>query len=137
MEVNVNYLAVIVAAIIYYAGGAIWYSPMLFAKPWMAAVGLTEEKIKEGQKGAWKSYMTALVAALIISYGMARLVGYMNLETFMGGLQLGFWCWLCFVITTASTNNAFSGRPVKLLLIDSGYHLYGFLVIGVILVVWK
>lgn len=137
MEGNVNYLAVVVAALIYYAGGALWYSPLLFGKSWMVVVGLTEEKIKAQQKDAWKSYLTALIGALIISYGIARLEMYMNVDSFSGGLQTGFWTWLCFVVTTAATNNVFAGRPFKLLLIDAGYHLYGFLVMGVIIAVWK
>ena len=66
MDLDINYLAIIVAAIIYYVGGAIWYSPLLFAKSWMAAVGLTEEKMKEAQKQAWKSYVTAFFAALLL-----------------------------------------------------------------------
>ncbi len=134
---EINYLAVIVAALLYYAGGALWYSPVLFGKRWMGLVGLTEEKMKESQKDAWKSYVTALVAALFISYGIARIENYMNVITFAGGLHTGFWAWLCFVVTTMATNNAFAGRPIKLLLIDSGYHLYGFLVMGVVLAVWK
>ena len=137
MDGSVNLLAVIVAALAYYAGGALWYSPVLFGKPWMALVGLTEEKIVSAKKDAWKSYITSLAAALLISYGIARLEMYLNVLTFVGGLHVGFWSWLCFVLTTAATNGSFAGRPVKLLFIDSGYHLYGFLVIGVILAVWK
>ena len=137
MEGSVNLLAVVIAALAYYAGGALWYSPLLFGKPWMALVGLTEAKIREARKSAWKSYASALVAAFIISYGLARIEMYMNVANFSGGIHTGFWSWLCFVITTAATNNAFAGRPVKLLFIDSGYHLYGFLVMGVILALWK
>lgn len=137
MQMDINYLAVLVAAIVYYAGGALWYSPALFGKSWMGLVGLTEEKLKEAQKDAWKSYLAAFVAALIISYGLARLEAYMNVITVAGGFHTGFWAWLCFVVTTMTTNNAFAGRPVKLLILDSGYHLYGFLVMAVILAVWK
>ena len=137
MQVDVNYLAVFVAAIVYYAGGALWYSPVLFGKSWMGLVGLTEEILEETKKEVWKSYLTSFVAALIISYGLARLEAYMNVITFAGGFHTGFWAWLCFVLTTMMTNNTFAGRPVKLLVLDSGYHLYGFLVIGVILAVWK
>jgi len=137
MGVEINYLAVLVAAIIYYAGGALWYSPLLFGKGWMGLVGLTEEKIKEAQKDAWKSYLTAFIAALLISYGISRIESYMNVITFGGGMHTGFWTWLCFVVTTMATNNSFAGRSPKLLLIDSGYHLYGFLMMGVVLAVWK
>jgi hypothetical protein len=137
MEGHINYFAVIIAALVYYAGGALWYSPLLFGKPWMAVVGLTEEKIKARQKEAWKSYLTALVSALVISYGIARIEMYMVVDSFSGGLHTGFWSWLCFVVTTSATNNVFADRPFKLLIIDAGYHLYGFLVMGVILAVWK
>lgn len=137
MQVDINYPAVIVAAIIYYAGGALWYSPVLFGKSWMGLVGLTEEKLNEAKKDAWKSYLSAFIAALLISYGLARLEAYMNVITIAGGFHTGFWTWFCFVLTTMTTNNSFAGRPVKLLLLDGGYHLYGFIVISVILAVWK
>jgi len=137
MEVHINFLAVVVAAIVYYASGALWYSPILFGKSWMGLVGLTEEKIKAAQKEAWKSYLTAFVGALLISYGLARIEGYLNVMTFGGGLHSGFWAWLCFVLTTSATNNTFAGRSFKLLMIDAGYHLYGFLVMAVIIAVWK
>ena len=39
---NINYIAVVVAIVINMALGAAWYSPLLFAKPWMAANDLTE-----------------------------------------------------------------------------------------------
>jgi len=137
MQVDINYLAVVVAAILYYAGGALWYSPVLFGKSWMGLVGLTEEKIKEEQKKAWKSYLMSFISAFLISYGIARIEAYMNVITLDGGLHTGFWAWLCFVLTTMATNNSFAGRPFKLLFIDSGYHLYGFLVIGIVHAVWK
>ncbi len=137
MQVEINYLAVLVAAVVYYVGGALWYSPLLFGKSWMGLVGLTEEKLKEAQKDAWKSYLTAAISAIVISYGIARVDGSMNGITVGGGLHTGFWAWICFVVTTMATNNSFAGRPFKLLIIDSGYHLYGFVVMGVILAVWK
>ena len=137
MESIINYWPVIVGALVYYAGGALWYSPVLFAKPWMAAVGLTDEKLEEAKKNAWKSYLTALVSALLISFGMARLMGYLEVDSLMGGLQTGFWSWLVFVMTTSATNSSFAGRSLKLYLIDGFYHLYGFLVIGIILGIWR
>jgi len=135
--ISINYSAVVTAALAYYVSGALWYSPLFLGKPWMGAAGLTEEILASRKKTAWKSYMIALVGALIISYGIARIEMYMQVISFSGGLHTGFWTWLCFVLTTAATNNFFAGRPVKLLLIDAGYHLYGFLLMGVILAVWR
>jgi Protein of unknown function (DUF1761) len=137
VQVDINYFAVFVAAVVYYIGGALWYSPFLFGKTWMDLAGLNEEKIKEDKKSAWKSYLTAAGSALLISIGLTRVEGYLNVITIGGGLHTGFWAWICFVVTTMATNNAFAGRPFKLLLIDSGYHLYGFVIMGIILSVWK
>lgn len=137
MQVNINYIAVFVAAVVYYIGGALWYSPLLFGKTWMGLVGLNEEEIKEERKAAWKSYLIAAGSAILISLGIARVEAYLNVITIGGGLHTGFWAWICFVVTTMATNYSFAGRSFKLLLIDSGYHLYGFVIMGIILAVWK
>lgn len=134
--VDINYWAVLSAAALYYASGTLWYSPFMFGKQWMQLVGMTPEMIESNKKNAWKAYLTALIASLLMSYGVARLVDYMHVTSFSGGIQMGFWSWVVFVITTMAINNAFSTRPVKLLLIDGGYHLYGLLLMGVINTVW-
>jgi hypothetical protein len=114
----------------------LWYSSFMFGRKWMQLVGMNTETMEERRKNAWKAYLTALVAALLMSYGIARMVDYMQVTSFIGGLHLGFWSWVVFVITTMAINNAFSGKPVKLLLIDGGYHLYGLLLMGVVNAVW-
>ena len=43
---GVNYLAVLVAGIVYFALGAVWYARPVFGKAWMEGVGKTEEQIK-------------------------------------------------------------------------------------------
>jgi uncharacterized membrane protein YjfL (UPF0719 family) len=37
---HVNYIAVLVAAIVVFVLGWLWYSPLLFYKPWMRARGM-------------------------------------------------------------------------------------------------
>jgi hypothetical protein len=137
MHVEINYLAVMVAAFVYFASGALWYSPAFLGTQWMSAAGFDDEKIKAAKKGAWKSYIITLLAAVVISYGLARVEGYMQVDTFVGGMHTGFWSWFCYVVTTMIINNSFENRPLKLFLINSGYHLYGFIVMAVILAVWR
>jgi Protein of unknown function (DUF1761) len=137
MHVEINYLAVLVAAMVYYAGGALWFSPGFLGKAWSTAAGLDSEKIKTGLKDVWKSHLIAILAALIISYGLARVEAYMQVSDFSGGLHTGFWSWFCYVITTMAINYSFEHRSWKLWLINAGYHLYGFIVMAVILAVWR
>jgi hypothetical protein len=137
MPVDVNYFAIIVAALVYFGGGALWYSPLFLGTPWMTAAGLNAEKLAAGKKGLWRSYLTAFIAALFISYGLARVEAYMQVSDFTGGLHTGFWSWFCFVVTTMAINYSFEIRSLKLYLINAGYHLYGFIVMAVILAVWR
>lgn len=45
---DINWLAMLVAALVPLAVGALWYSPLLFANVWMKTTGLTEEQLKKG-----------------------------------------------------------------------------------------
>ncbi|MBD3223996.1 MAG: DUF1761 family protein [Caldithrix sp.] len=130
---EINYLFVIIAGIVYFAGGALWYSPLLFGKSWMKEIGLTQEDIKDHKSGVWKSYLIALIAQLFISYGLARLMVYVDVTTIADLLHMVFWSWLTFVVTTSAINGTFAGKSLKLWAIDNGYHLYGFFAAGLIL----
>ncbi|MCH7763617.1 MAG: DUF1761 domain-containing protein [Candidatus Marinimicrobia bacterium] len=46
-EPSINYIAVLVSAVIFFIIGGLWYSPMLFAKPWMNAIGFSDEQLKK------------------------------------------------------------------------------------------
>ncbi len=136
-EVSINYLAVLVAAIANMALGALWYSKLLFAKPWMAAIGKSEEEIKElAGKGMARTYTLAFVSALVMSFVLAHFVDYTMATTIAGGLQAGFWPWLGFVATTNLSTILFEWRPSKLYYINMGYYLVALGVMGIILAVW-
>lgn len=138
MDITVNFWAVLVAAMAQMGLGALWYSPMLFAKPWMGLVGKTEESMKQApaQKMAFM-YIATFVCALVMAYILAHFVVYTKSDTIMLGLQTGWYAWLGFVATTSLVNSLFAGRSWKLYLIDASYHLAGLLAMGAILAVWR
>lgn len=133
-QVELNYLAILVAAIASMVIGAAWYSMALFGKPWMAAVGKKEEDLKQGEK---TGYVMAAVGALVMAYILAHFVDYTGSATLFDGAKTGFWIWLGFVATTKMVNDKFSGRPPTLTLIDGGYNLVSLLVMGAILATWQ
>ena len=45
---ELNFLAIVVAAIVPLLIGAIWYNPSVLGTAWMKASGMTEEKMKTG-----------------------------------------------------------------------------------------
>jgi hypothetical protein len=135
MEYQINYVAVLVTAVIYWVLGALWYSPLMFAKPWMLAIGKTEDELK--QSSPVPAFVGSFVAMLVMAYVMAHIIFYSNARTFTGGLMAGFWCWLGFVATTSAINALFQRSPRALLLINNSYALLGLLIMGVIQALWR
>jgi hypothetical protein len=130
--VQVNYLAVLVAGLVTMPIGALWYSNVLFAKPWSAAVGKTSEQMRGGAA----IYVLALVGELIAAYVLAHFITYAAADTLVKGLQTGFWAWLGFVVPAVGVDALFAGRGRNLFAINAGYHLANLLVMGAILAVW-
>jgi len=134
---GINYLAVPLAAFASFMFGGIWYGAL--AKPWMAAAGLSAEKIKESNKGRtmpW-TFVVAVVGQLVMAYVLAGLIGHFGTSegTVKNGVIAGAFVWLGFVVTALATNYAFQERPVTLTLID-GAHWLGVLLIQGAVIGW-
>jgi hypothetical protein len=136
-QVHINFLAVIVAAVVAFAIGALWYSPLLFAKKWVEAHGYTEEQVAEMQKGAGKAYAITLVCDILIALAIAVLVGYINMERCVQGLKLGLLVWGGFAFPLGLVANVFSGKRISVFVIDTAYQLVYLVLMGAILAVWR
>lgn len=133
-QIEINYLAVLAAAVSSMVIGALWYSPVLFAKSWMAELGKKQEDL---QSGAGMGYLLAAVAALVEAYVLAHIVNYAQATTLSEALQTGAWVWLGFVATTTAINYKFQGKSLKLYVIDAGNHLAVLLAMATILTLWQ
>jgi hypothetical protein len=128
-----NYLAIVIAAGAAWLAGAGWY--MALAKPWMAALGTTPEKMEELRRrpGAFLPFVYAFVAELVMAWILAGLLGHIGALTVRGGIISAAFCWAGFVITTMVVNNGFAHRDARLLLIDGGHWLMVLLLMGAII----
>jgi hypothetical protein len=120
--------------------GFLWYSPMLFARPWTIAMGYDPDdkaKLAEMQKQAGPMYGIALLAGLVSAFVLAKVVVGMTVNTALYGVKVGFAVWLGFVCTVQLTDKLFGNRPMKLFLINTGYQLVCYLVMGAIVGGWR
>ncbi|HEV2752115.1 MAG TPA: DUF1761 domain-containing protein [Gemmatimonadales bacterium] len=135
---NINVLAVVVAAVLTFVLGMVWYSPALFARQWMAAQGYTPERLEEmKRKGVTRAYAVSVLCYLVTAYVVALLASYTSSTTFAQGLWLGFLSWLGFAATIGLTANLFSEKPLAAWVIDAGYQLAYLVLMGVLLSVWR
>jgi hypothetical protein len=134
---GVNYLAVLVAAIVNMAIGALWYSPSLFGKRWMELVGIRPEDAERRAAGARRAYSWTFVASLVMAYALARILWYAKIGSLGGGAAIGLLVWLGFVATTTGANYLFENRPCRLYKINVGYPLVSLVVMGALLGAWR
>jgi hypothetical protein len=133
----VNYLAVIVSALAAFLLGALWYSPALFARQWVAVNGYSAEKLEAMKKGMAKTYSMSFLCFLVMAWVMAVLILLLGIVGPRGGAKLGGLAWLGFAAPIGLTANLYSDKPRLAWMIDAGYQLVYMIVMGVILAVWQ
>jgi Protein of unknown function (DUF1761) len=137
--IGINLWSVLVAAVAAMILGFLWYSPILFANPWMRLMGVDpndKAKLAEMQKGAGKLYGLAFVASIVSAMVLAKVIAITTVNTIPYGMKIGFAVWLGFVTTVQLTGALFGKQPIKLYLINTAYQLVCYLVMGAILAVW-
>jgi len=128
---DVNYLAVFVAALSSFLLGGLWYSPMLFLNPWNAAMGRTAESANgHPAKVFGLSFLFALAAALAFAYILGPA------PEIREALRMGLIVGICFVTMSFGINYQFANRPLSALFIDGGYHTGQFVIYAIILGLW-
>ena len=135
-HIDINYLAVLVAAAVHFGVGGLWYSPLLFGKLWSKLIDIDPEKSEELKKGATRGYILTFLGSVVMAYITAHIVDFAHASNVAGALETGFWLWLGYIATFSLTGVAFEGKPFKLYLLNNGYQLVGLMVMSVILTLW-
>jgi hypothetical protein len=126
---EINYLAVLVAAVASFILGGLWYSPLLFSKAWQRESGVTDEQMAGANMGL--IFGLTLVLSLIAAFVFALFLG--PRPSMPLGLGAGFSAGLCWVTASLGINYLFERKSLKLFLINGGYHTLQFTVIGLVL----
>lgn len=130
---NVNWLAVVVSAASAFAIGSLWYSALMFQKPWMKANNFTDEST-EG-------------ANMPVIFGLAfllMLVAALSLALYLGpdaggafGAMAGFMAGAFWVMAFMGVVYLFERKPLSLWLVNGGYSVAALTIMGLIIGVWQ
>jgi hypothetical protein len=130
---TLNWLAILVAAMLRMAVGTAWYSPLLFVKPWQALSGVTPDSMKAGMG---RAIFVDAVMSLLMAF-----VFYYVLHTapeidVVRGVLLGVFIWIGFVLATSLPLWGYENRPLKLIAINAGHNLVALVLMGALLGAW-
>lgn len=130
---GMNYWAVLMGAVAAWMLGALWYS--VLSKPWMAAAGVSKAQIEEntGSVRAFLPFVVAFLAALVMAWVLAGIMGHLGRLSIKNGVIAGAFCWFGFTMPTMVVNYTFGRRRPLLMLIDGAYWLAALLVMGAVI----
>ncbi len=159
---EMNFLAILVAAVSALVVGFIWYNPKVFGTAWMKAASITEEQIKGGNMA--KIFGLALLFAFMLAFIMPTIVihqmGAISLtggdpakalpsyatfmadygdayRTFKHGALHGFIAGIFIALPILGTNALFERKSAKYILVNSGYWVVTLTIMGAIICGWK
>ena len=133
----INWWAVIVAAVVTFLLGAVWYSAV-FGKLWVRMQGWTEEQAKQIQANINPA---AFFGGMIVSYFLAALVialivMNLDLRSVAAGVLLGLLLWVA-VAAIHMTGHLASNKPIGAFLIDTGFQFIFLIGMGALIAAWR
>lgn len=130
---SLNWLAIIVAAISSFIIGSIWYSPLLFQKPWMKANKFTEDRQSGGTM--LKIFGLSFLLMLLAAFSLAMYLGPDAGAAFgaaAGAMAGAFW-----VMAFLGVIYLFERKPLALFLINGLYSFTALTIMGLIIGAWQ
>jgi hypothetical protein len=133
---QLNWIAIIVAAIGMQILGALWWMPFMFGKPWMRAMGVTQHDLTMSGVPTGLAYAGAFIANLLIAIGLAVLFSVVAPKGIITALLWTVGTWLAFSLSVKTKASLFEGRALPIYLISESHELAAFLLAGGILSVF-
>ncbi len=130
---EINWLAVIAATVAAFLFGGLWFSPVLFADRWIAAIGKQPEEMGSPMKSMVLSFVTTLVMSLTL----ALIIGRLPLLTPLGGVRFGLVLGVGVIFMGMISDAAFTQSSRTLLWIQGGYHVLMVTIMSVMHAAWR
>jgi hypothetical protein len=131
-----SWLAILAAAVAAWLIGALWYSPLLFARAWATAHEYTPERLAAMQARAGRAYAGSFVAFLVIAAVLCVFLAHLGVADWSRGAGWGFHAWLGFALPIGFIAWLYSDRRFATFAIDAGYQLVYLTVMGAIIGAW-
>jgi hypothetical protein len=139
MNFDVNFVPIIISAIVFMIVGTLWYGPF-WGKKWMTLVNLTQASkdipTTDPRRSMPFVMLLTFISALITSFVLAVLLKSLLITTIGPALTLAFFVWLGFVAMTFSHRVLFERSSPLLYVINASQYLAAFVLGTFVLVLW-
>ena len=134
MDVQINYLGVLLAAVSSMVVGSIWYMPTVFGNKWSK---LSKVDLKKMGANPAKTYGLTFVASLITAFVLAHISfianSFYHNSFIYDAVMTAFWMWLGFTATRILVHDLFENRPSNLTFLNVAHELVTLVVMALVL----
>lgn len=132
---QVNFPAVLVAALAAMVIGAFWYSPLLFAKQWMKLMDMSAKDIQAAQRSAGLSYLLGFITLFITAWVLAFFL--LTIPSVGTAIFVSLLAWLGFVAMQGVGGVLWENKKWGFFFLNSAYQIVYFVVMAIILYYWR
>lgn len=135
---QVNWLAVLVAGVGYFAIGALWYSPVAFARPWQRSIGWDPDRTPPEMRPT--TYIVPFVAYLVMATAVALIAVATATDTIAEGLVLGLVVGIGLSLMHTLIDATFDPNkpePWTWFAITGSYHTLGLVLVAIVVALWR
>lgn len=130
---NINFWAVLLAAVAKVIMGSFWYSPLILGKTWMHENGFTEEDFKKGHP-IWLMAILSLFFAFVSALAMAFFITPQS--SIVSGAGIGAIVSILWISASKANTTLYENYSLKHYLIHAGYDICSYTAMGAILGAW-
>lgn len=133
MNVEVNWLAIVLATVSTMIVGSVWYAKPVFGNLWIKLTKLDEKKMGNGGMAIGITLVVSFITAYVLAHVTYLSNAFFHNSFLEAALSTGFWTWLGFTAARMITHDAFEGRPMKLTLLNVAHEFVTFMVMALVI----
>ncbi|MDP3881268.1 MAG: DUF1761 domain-containing protein [Nanoarchaeota archaeon] len=135
---QLNFLSILVAAILGMIIGALWYSPFLFGKMWMRLMKISPKDIRAAKnKEMTSAYIVSFASLFASAFILAVILSLVNITAMLNGILLAMILWLGFMVPLLINTVLWENKPWKLFLLNASHHFTVLIVMSIVLTLWQ
>lgn len=131
---TLNWMAVLTAAFANFMLGGLWYSPVMFGKIWQKENQLSDEELQKGNMA--KIFGFSFLWSLVMSFNLGMFLNDSNTDV-NWGLAAGFLAGFGWVASAIFIIGLFERKSNIHMMINAGYMILSFLLMGLIIGGWR
>jgi hypothetical protein len=133
MGVEINYWAVLLAAVSSMAVGSIWYAKGVFGSVWMRLAKVDKNKPYNMALALGLTFVASLVTAYILAHVTYLSNQFFHNSFMQDALTTAFWLWLGLTAARFLVHDLFEGRPWKLTLMNVAHEFVTLFIMALII----